>query len=482
MPRHLSSPRVYALTLFMLAPFTLMPDRDTQRSRSIQVGILMKAYREAFSTENGDRGLTQEELLRRMAAVDDQYVDHSSHTMVSRWESGATRPNRQRIEVFGKALDLSEAEVDGLMTLAGFKTGAVARLDQAEESSASDAATSASPDAAPASPTVEPYPHVSVFAALGIHEALRFSAWSCLLPGLVIFASGYLLMAAGLMDPWLPIVYVVSIMSLMLAYKFVRMRGPNALGEFLSISVFFLLSTQLLQSSLTRMDNYGFYALGEFAVKPFPYMLALLVNLLISSTAALVFHLLWNWQYGSGRGADDPLRRAITVVAPPAALAYLCILVLSNIAVWIQFGMQLAAFSGVFVILILLRDPAVDPSERDRRFFLYATLATTITMATVGAATMLAVFLSPGLPSVFPDHNLLFSWDIDFHALGYPPEEAMERLNVGYLWQSMCTYVYMVFVVGGSLIVAMFRLNSRAEPSIDPDALGSPRETMAGQP
>lgn len=455
-----------------------MQDRDMQRSRSAQVGILMKAYRDSFGAENGTRGLTQEELLRRMAVVDSQYVDRSNHTMVSRWESGATRPNRQRLEVFGKALNLSEAEVEGLMTLAGFKSSAAPRVDHAKATRASDTLQNVPTDGPPASLEIGLDRPASIVGSLGIHEALRFAVMSCLLPGLCIFASGYILLAAGLMDPWLPIVYVVSIMGLMLVYKFMQMHGPHALREFLSISLFFLLSAQLLPSALTRMDIYGFYALGEFAVKPFPYMLALMVNLIISSTAALVFHLLWNWQYGSGRGANDPLRRAITVVAPPASLVYLSILVLSNIGVWIEFGVQLAALSGAFIILLLLRDPDVDPPERDRRFMLYATAAVVIVSATLGGAAMLAIYLAPGLPAILPDHNLLYSWDINFHALGYPAEEAMDRLNVGYLWQNVCIYVYMVLVVGGSLISAMYRFTSRAVPTVEPEAFASPTETV----
>ena len=433
-------------------------------------------------TENGTRGLTQEELLRRMAAVDSQYVDRSSHTMVSRWESGVTRPNEQRLQAFGKALNLSDAEVDGLMTLAGFETATAAQLDHAGNDSASDSAKSAGVDSAPATPATELASSASVVNTLGIYEAFRFSVMSCLLPGLCILASGYILMAAGLMDPWLPVVYIVSVMSLMMVYKFMQMRGRNSLREFLSISLFFLLSAQLLASAMTRMDIYGFYTLGDFAVKPFPYMLALLVNLVISSTAALVFHLLWNWQYGSRRGANDPLRRAVTVVVPPAALAYLSIIVLSNIGVWIEFGIQLAALSAAFVILLVLKDPDVDPPDRDRRFFLYALVAWLVASATLGGAAMLAIYLSPEMPAILPDHNLLHSWQINFDALGYPAEEAMVRLNVGYLWQNVCIYAYMVLVVGGSLISAVYRLNSRGSPAVEPDSLGSPEGRVVNQP
>ena len=39
---------------------------DVQRQRTTQVGFLMRSYRESFLTVDGRRGLTQEELLRRM--------------------------------------------------------------------------------------------------------------------------------------------------------------------------------------------------------------------------------------------------------------------------------------------------------------------------------------------------------------------------------------------------------------------------------
>ncbi len=456
-----------------------MPARDAQRSRSAQVGILMKAYREAFSTESGSRGLTQEELLRRMALVDSEFADRSSHTMVSRWESGVTRPNRKRLEVFGEALNLSGAEVDGLLTLAGFKSDIETEPEHAPADVEPEPQQPFPETPTPATAAIDADSRHSIVPYMDFRGTLSFAAFSCLLPGLCIVASGYILSSAGLMDPWIPIIYIVSIMALMLAYKFMRMRGAHTLREFLSISLFFLLSAQLLPSALTRMDIYGFYTLGDFAGKPFPYMLALTVNLIIASSAALVFHLLWNWQYGSGRGAKDPLRRAVAVVGPPAGVAYVCVLILSNLGVWAEFAVQLASLSGVFVILLLLRDPEVDLPERDRRFFLYAALATTVTIAAIGAVAMLAIYLMPGLPAILPDHNLLYAWEIDFDALGYPQEEALDRLNIGYLWQNICIYVYMVLVVGGSLIAALCRLNYQSAGTAEPSAMSSTGESTA---
>ena len=96
-----------------------MGNRDVQRTRAAQVGLLMRSYRESFAPGDGRRGLTQEALLERMGAADSDYAERYSHATVSRWESGSTRPTLQRLKVFGKALGLSRTEVAGLILLAG---------------------------------------------------------------------------------------------------------------------------------------------------------------------------------------------------------------------------------------------------------------------------------------------------------------------------------------------------------------------------
>ena len=92
---------------------------DQKRTRAAQVGFLMKAYRESFPGEDGRQGITQSDLLRRMASVNPHYGRRRSHGTVSRWESGVTAPTVARLEVFGKALNLAEAEIEGLILLAG---------------------------------------------------------------------------------------------------------------------------------------------------------------------------------------------------------------------------------------------------------------------------------------------------------------------------------------------------------------------------
>lgn len=95
------------------------PSRDQEKNRSAQVGFVMKAYRESFPRGDGGRGISQNEAIRRMASSDPDYTKMSNHSAVSRWETGTTPPTVRRLRVFGKAMNLSETEVDGLIILAG---------------------------------------------------------------------------------------------------------------------------------------------------------------------------------------------------------------------------------------------------------------------------------------------------------------------------------------------------------------------------
>lgn len=79
----------------------------------------MRTYRETHPYGTGRRGISQTELLRLMGSINPYYGLISSHVAVSKWESGDTPPTKERIQTFGKALDLSEGEVEGIMLLAG---------------------------------------------------------------------------------------------------------------------------------------------------------------------------------------------------------------------------------------------------------------------------------------------------------------------------------------------------------------------------
>ena len=72
--------------------------------------------------------------------------------------------------------------------------------------------------------------------------------------------------------------------------------------------------------------------------------------------------------------------------------------------------------------------------------------------------------MSPDLPTTLPDHNPVRSWEIDFAELGYSREEALDRLNLGYMWHAMWVFAYMFFVVGGNVMVAIYRIDGGRQP------------------
>ena len=190
-------------------------------------------------------------------------------------------------------------------------------------------------------------------------------------------------------------------------------------------------------------------------------MMALLLNLAVASTAGLIFQLLWRWQYSGGHDGSSPLRRAAWVALPPVTLVYGVVVVITNISVAIQMTVLLPVLAVVFTALLILRDPAVNPSERDRLYLLSATSVVGMIGGTLGAGTILLIYLSPDLPSVLPDHNLLTSWQIDFTRLGFTREEALDRLNLGYMWHAIWVFAYMSFVVGGTLITSIYRIDAK---------------------
>ena len=436
-----------------------MLDRDAQRLRAIQVGMLMRAYRESFSNPEGGRGLTQEELLRRMARVDGDYGQRYSHTTVSRWESGTTRPSKERLEVFGKALNLAPSEVSGLLALAGF--------DRVQDDSANDAgvddlhalnrAVAANSDASVETDLDQPSGHETDTRSPTISHLLRSGSITVALPALAIVCVPYLLTLFGWNLMLMPIAYIGSIMGLRLAAGYLKLNKPFDLCEFMSVSIFILLTTPLLQSSLLHVDHYGFSAIADLAGTPAPYMLALLVNLFVSTVAGAMFFMLWKAQYASPRAESNPVRRALIVVMAPMVLAFVTAVLFTNVEMLIQLSVVLAVLAAVCIIMLVLRDPTLAPNDRDRRFMLWGALAIGTVMVVAGAMVIVVVYLTPNYPYMLPDHNLLFSWDIAYDRLGYPASEAMGRFNVGYLWHSMVLFVYVVFVVGGSLLAAIYR-------------------------
>ena len=454
--------------------------RELQKGRNAQVGLLMRTYRETFIDEEGQRGLTQEDLLRRMATVSIDYAERYSHATVSRWESGNTRPTLQRLQVFGAAVGLSQVDMAGLVFLAGLAPDYETALAQAGATGVENVPGSAKePDHNGDSHNARGFRAWPTQTAPSlITGVIQFSLLRFFALGVFVVGGGFILAFLGWNDSWMPVSYVGLVTCAVLAQGFFLPGRDTGLSEFFEVSVFFLLTTPLLQFAPLRMDHYNFYVLSDFAGTHMPYMLALSVNLLMSLAAGMAFRFLDKWQFGGGGVGRGLVRRAAWVAVPPVVAVYAVVVVISNASVWIQLAVLLPVVAAVFSVLLILRDPGTQPSEHDRRFLLSTTTSIAIVTTALGILTILAIYVSPDLPMVLPDHNLLYSWEIDFAKLGYSREAALDKLNVGYMWHAMCLLAYMVFIIGGSLFVAVYRMGSSDDPEplsgvIDPHLQGS---------
>ena len=441
---------------------------QAQRARDAQVGLLMKVYRESFANGIGKRGLSQDDLLRRMAGVDPDYAQRFSHATVSRWESGVTRPTVQRLRVFGKALHLSKDEVDGLILLAGLAPEhqeVSGRLKSREMASTFASATEPGPGSHAAQPPACGRSQV----LLGLSgEILRFFVFRFLLLGALIAGFHYLLSALGWQNAWMPVICVAFATLLVLAQGFPLRDAAAGFREFYWTSVFVVLTTPMLQFVLLGMDHYNFHLAPRFATTMMPYMLALLVNLGLAWLAGLMFHLLWRWQYRDGVAVDGAVAGAAWVTIPPLSVVYAVVLVITNLSVTVQLSVVFAVLTLAFSLLLVFSDRGMTFTERDRRTLFQAMATAACVSVPVGIAVIISIYLSPDFPSVLPDHNLVRSWELDFGAIGYTREEALERVNIGYSWHAMCLLIYMSCVVGGRLFLEIYRMgnrgNLRAEP------------------
>ncbi len=420
----------------------------------------MRAYRESFSEPGRRRGLSQDELLRRMAAVDDSYSRRFSHATVTRWEAGTTRPNVERLRVFGKALNLSESEVSGLMLLAGLAPDL-----QAADPEAQFSVSDSEPVAVPGADPQMADPPESSSATGGTEPApalwsdvLRFQALRTLLPALYTVVLGYGLSALGWDDDWMPLAYVMITSLLVLIQAFVGSNRRQGLHNLYWASMFILLVFPALRFAPLGLDHYGFYRVGDLSGTHLPYMLTLLVGVGLAGLSALAFQLLSAWQSSASRAERSPLVRAVWVTIPSTLLSYVVVVVLSGTTVWIQSTVAMPILVLTIIAMQVINDPGTRPDQNQCRFLLQATFLIVILASTLGAVTIVLVYGSPDLPMALPDHNLLGSWEIDPARLGYTQEQLREYLDIGYLWHSMALFAYMVAVVAGSLLVAVYRL------------------------
>ncbi len=282
--------------------------------------------------------------------------------------------------------------------------------------------------------------------------------------------TGYTFSLIGWDDSWMPVVYVSLVTALVLIQGLIWPEPDNRFREFLWVTLYFLMTTPLIQFAPVKMDHYGLNAIDGISGTFVPYMLALLVNLTVASGAGVMFHVLWGVQNSGNREETIALRRAAIAVVPPVAIAYLMAIVFSNTSVFIQHALVLPPVAATFTAMLALRDPSVRFTERRREFLLSIALAIIFVTSILGSVALLGVFLSPDYPMILPDHSLVGSWDIDLAGLGYTRAEALDHINLGFLWHALTVFAYLEFLVGGSLIMTVLRVGhpNAQEPSAEP--------------
>ena len=288
-------------------------------------------------------------------------------------------------------------------------------------------------------------------------EVIKFSLSRFFFPGLLIAVVGYYLASLGWNTGWVLATYSSGVIGVVLFGAFLRIRRPDNLRELYFLSVFVLLSTPMFQAPLTRMDPYGFYSIGGMANTPFPFLLALLVNLSLAVIAGLMFDYLWRIQF-TDRGTTNrrAYARAHWAVLPPLVAVYCFAIVFCNTQTWIYLTIVFPMLDVVFTLLAVLRQKGGDLDEWSRRFLLAAGVAVLLTLSLLGGAATMFFYLEPSLLAV-PDHNLFRSWELDFDALGYPASELKERLRMGAVWSGLASLGFIVVFIGGHFLATIHR-------------------------
>ena len=443
----------------------MTPDSESQRLRAKQVGMLMRAYRQSFSHRDGGKRLSQDGLLDLMSRVDSSYSRRYDHSTVARWESGAIRPTRERLEVFGLALGLSHAEIDGLVSLAG--------LDQVtgENSTAELSSEQVNTGETPSTDDVERIlPNGGAPGTGGDdsssypRQGVRFAVSRFLLPGTMVSIAGYFLALLSWNSSFVFAIFVGVAIILLTAQGLVRFLRSDDLGDLLFVTVFFQLSIPLLHAPLTRMDAYGIYSLGSFAGTSIPFTLSLITNLLVAMIAGLMFRFIDRWQHSGPKEEGNTFSRAAWTVLPPIALVYAFLLAFSSVGFWIVGFVLFTPVAGVLTTLVVLREKGSTIGDWDRKFMLCTATSVVIVLSALGLAGIVVTYLQPSSYDV-SEQGLFFSWATDFDALGYPQQEYSERARLAVAWTSLSMLTYMTLVIGGRLIGTIYALGGGSSPS-----------------
>ena len=391
------------------------------------VGRLLRSYRED-STHGGGR-LSQDTLLYLMSVHNGvqngvTYTAKYTNSDVSRWEDGKNQIPPQVLEDFCIALGISRTEKDHLFSLSGRDT-------EGEE----------------ASPATSP-----------LVVVLKDSVHKIVPPGGYAGIGGFSLGALGLDGTQSLLSYSVGMLALVTGLGVWRWRkADEVIGDLFFVSILFLLNTPLLLSAVTGMDPYGFYSLPAIGLGAFPFMLAILMNLVLSVLAWSLFLFLKQWLYDAqNRVRTTPLVRAIGTALPPTLLVYGITMLFTVPIEWIYTLVILGVLFGAFAVIMTITDPDVRLSEWEAKWAPVVAIEVIIVLCSFGVVGTLVVYLDPSLIAFISDpHNVFWAWELDFEALGYSDNEFIERFRVGIVWRSLAAISFLAILVGSYLLVTI---------------------------
>ncbi len=181
--------------------------------------------------------------------------------MATRRSRGGNRappiPAENGFEVFGQALNLSPAEIHGLLRLAGLDPDGTYTIEQKQRLAESAISTPGMSGAPTQHDGTESGPDLSLDSSKSyVSEWLKFALSRSLLLGSFIVVAGFLLSWFGWDATWMVMVYVFVSIGLVLVKTLMKMVPSSDLRDPYFASVFILLNIPLLQarsSAWTRM-------------------------------------------------------------------------------------------------------------------------------------------------------------------------------------------------------------------------------------
>ena len=434
-----------------------MIDQDRNDSNAVLVGRLIRSYRHDFS--RGGRRLSQDGLLDLMSERGEDYAENLDRSSVSNWERGTRLVPREFLLAFGRALELSPGEMDGLLILAGYEglhneesqeelLAVVRRLELQAESLQRDMRSIANSTIGP---------HRPVDAA----SVFRSAVWKVAPPGIYALMVGFVLNAMGLNGTLALLAYVVITLAIVVGQGVLRWLKPRkdrserkSVEDLFFISLFFTLNTSLLIGTLTKADHFGFYTFEAFRNTPMPFLLTTLVNLVLSVIGSAMFSILWDRQYGF-LNQRDAFFRSVWITLPPLLFVYANIFVFANLGAWMYFLVVFGILFGAFTTIVALSEPDFVIADAD--FIFRTAIVTIVLLCTFGVVGVVLTYLEPGIQITAAYYRVIPLPEISPQELGYDDERGVQLLRLGSMWMSLATMLYLVTIVGGYLMVTIRR-------------------------